>query len=50
MANLSDQKQKITLDEDVKGMLDIYRRIDVNYSKGTEVEMLPWESWVMIKK
>ncbi len=49
MANLSDQKQKITLDEDVKGMLDIYRRIDVNYSKGSEVEMLPWESWVMIK-
>ena len=31
-------------------MLDIYRRIDVNYNKGSEVEMLPWESWVMIKK
>lgn len=50
MANLSDQKRKIILDEDVRGMLDIYRRIDVNYNKGSEVEMLPWESWVMIKK
>ncbi|MBP6396484.1 MAG: alpha-amylase [Saprospiraceae bacterium] len=50
MLNLSDQKRKITLDEGFEGMLDIYRRIDVGFVQGAEVEMLPWESWVMIKK
>ena len=50
MLNLSDQKRKITLDEGFDGMLDIYRRIDVGFAQGAEVEMLPWESWVMIKK
>ena len=50
MLNLSDQKRKITLDEGFDGMLDIYRRIDVGFAKGAEVEMMPWESWVMIKK